>query len=188
MMRYFIGLIVCYSLYGCGTIPLFYDTDLKELEIKLITDNKLIESNLIMSNCKVAATTLDDKKYLPLLSESKYAIFYLGVCGLEKNTKVIYFEPSAEYVKYFRAKNLVKTIYPNWFSEYGKTELPNFLMSKVPGGQLHLIGQYLYVIVMPRTKISEYENILKELNKANIVPRRNVVPWTGMDITISNVK
>ena len=87
-MKFLVFLV--FVLSGCGAIPLFYEFDLKHLEAKLIEDNKLGKENLNITNCSLAATTLDDKKYsisIPFLDDPKVAIFYQGVCALDIKKK-----------------------------------------------------------------------------------------------------
>jgi len=188
-MKFLVFLV--FVLSGCGAIPLFYEFDLKHLEAKLIEDNKLGKENLNITNCSLAATTLDDKKYsisIPFLDDPKVAIFYQGVCALDIKTKVIYFEPLPEHVKYWKKENLVKTIYPNWYSSYGDKDIPNILMDKNPDGQLHLIGKYLYVLSIPRKKIKEYEEIIKDLNISKVEPRRTINHYNNMNISTGYVR
>jgi hypothetical protein len=191
-MKFIIALI--FILSGCGAIPLFYEFDLKHLETTLIQDNQLDRANLNITNCSFAATTLDDKKYsvsIPLLDDPKVAIFYQGVCALDVKTRIIYFEPLPEHVEYWKKynnNNLLKKIYPDWYSNYGEKDIPNILMGKFPGGQLHLIGKYLYVFDMPREKIKEFEKVLIDLNISNVEIRRTVQSWNDMNISTSSIR
>jgi hypothetical protein len=61
-------------------------------------------------------------------------------------------------------------------------------MDKNPGGQLHLIGKYLYVLAIPRKKIKEYEVIIQELNVSKVEIRRTINHYSNMNIITGYVK
>jgi len=192
MKKILLFTILISLLTGCANIPLFFEFDLQNIEKKLIDNNQLERRNLNITNCITAFTTLDENKYnisIPFLDDPKLAIFYHGVCAIDIRTKIIYFEPtesSAEYYKKYGQP--VTKIYPYWYTSYGYKDSPNITMSKFPSGQLHLIGKYLYVLDMTRSKITEYEEIIKSEDVKKVELRRFVSPWCDMCISVDNVK
>jgi hypothetical protein len=184
-------LILIALLSGCANIPSFYEHNLKYLEKKLIEDNKLEGKNLNITNCFSASTTLDDKVYnfsIPILDDPKFAIFYQGVCAIDLNTKIIYFEPIQAQVDYYKNKNLVKIIYPNWYRKYGYMESVHISYSKYSSAQFHLMGDYLYVLEMPKEKIYDFEDALKSLKVDKVELRRNIRQWFKTNVIVDNVR